>query len=132
MSNEFTKEFVIKNKENTNEIVENLKILLNKSKFSVLSEYNLSDVIKSNYSNFEEEIVVIEFCNSTLSKMIIEENVNNCYILPCKISIFKRNKDIILVLSKSSSIFDHDNHLIKVIEKVERQLFKLLETFSQK
>ncbi len=65
------------------------------SNFSVLSEFNLSNKLREHNISIDEEIVILEVCNPTYAYSAISTKDNTKYLLPCRITISKKQKTTI-------------------------------------
>lgn len=133
MENDYIRIYIINNEKDIYKVITKLKQKLINSKFVILSDYNIGEVIKKSYKSFDDIIYIIEFCNPTLSKMIINDDINNRHVIPCKITSYINNQDeVVLSFPNTLSHIEVESKIKNVLNKVDTTLNQLLKEFAAK
>jgi uncharacterized protein (DUF302 family) len=109
-------------------VLQEIYKMIEKISFIVLSNHNIGDIIKKKY-NYNKKLNIIEFCNPALSKQLLDINMTNSVLIPCKISIYNedQDKDTYVELFLSSSLINETEPMYKLVKKVEDMIILQLK-----
>lgn len=98
-----------------------LKSELAKVGFGVLWELNFKEKLSEKGLAFKENFLVMEVCNPSKAKEVLEIELDMGFMLPCKVGIYTKDEAIYVGMMKPSALVE--NELLKEVAlKVETDL----------
>ncbi|MDH8678241.1 DUF302 domain-containing protein [Fusibacter bizertensis] len=103
-----------------------LKSELSKVGFGVLWELNFKDKLSEKGLEFKEDFLVMEVCNPSKAKEVLEIDLQMGFMLPCKVGVYTKENEVFVGMMKPSALVDHVQ-LKEVAMKVEEDLKHAIE-----
>lgn len=109
--------------------IEDLKASLLNHHFGVLWELNFKDKLKEKGLDFDRNFKILEVCNPGQAKMVLEENIEVGYFLPCKMVVYEDGGATIIGMPKPTGLISliNDSKLINIALQVENELKSAME-----
>ena len=109
--------------------IEDLKESLSNHKFGVLWELNFKDKLKEKGLDFDKNFKILEVCNPTQAKQVLEKHIEVGYFLPCKMVVYEDNNSVFIGMLKPTELIGmmNNNELLSIAVKVERELTAVIE-----
>jgi len=104
--------------------IEDLKTSLSHYKFGVLWQLNFKDKLKEKGLDFDKNLEIIEVCNPSQAKKVLDQNIEVGYFLPCKIVVYEEDGSVFIGMPRPTELIGmiKDNKLISTALEVENQL----------
>lgn len=104
--------------------VEALKKSLSNHRFGVLWELNFKDKLKEKGLDFDRNFKILEVCNPSQAKQVLEKHIEVGYFLPCKIVVYEDNGSVYIGMLKPTALIGmiSDNELSNIAAEVEYEL----------
>lgn len=111
------------------ETVTSLKETLMAQQFGVLWELNFKDKLKEKGLEFDVNFKIMEACNPSKAKRVLEQNIEAGYFLPCKVVVYEADSKVYMGMLKPTTLIGmiDDARLISVAEEVEEALTAAIE-----
>lgn len=97
-------------KRKTNKTIEKLLIDLKKHLsdigFGVLWEMNFKDKFDEKGLEFDGDFKILEVCNPVKAHMILNDNIDMGFFLPCKIAVFEQEGEIFIGMPEPTKMMD--------------------------
>ncbi len=104
---------------------------IKKEGYVVVADINVRNILKNALNHDFKDYHILEVCKPTAAKEIIGKDDINGLFVPCKMIIYRdENVTKIKILKASEAAESLFPQATKVIEKYEKELFFLIETFS--
>ncbi len=120
--------YQIESKKNISEIENSLGAISSRHQFGLLTVHNLKAKMNEKGVPFEKDCLVFEVCNPHQAKKILEGNIDISNLLPCRISVYKKNGKTVLATIKPTALLAMfpNPELQKIAEEVEKTLFAIM------
>ena len=107
------------------DITENLKNI----GFGVLGTLDFKEIFEKKGIEFKKNYKLMEVCNPTAAKNILETNPELGLLLPCTIAIYQENNQNIISLAKPTSLLSivSNDNLHKLAKEIEENLIEAIE-----
>ena len=104
--------------------VDDLKKSLSNHNFGVLWELNFKDKLKEKGLDFNKNFKILEVCNPSQAKKVLDENIEVGYFLPCKMVVYEDNSSVFIGMPKPTELIGmiKNNKLADIALEVENQL----------
>lgn len=104
--------------------VEALKKSLNNHRFGVLWELNFKDKLQEKGLDFDRNFKILEVCNPSQAKQVLEKHIEVGYFLPCKMVVYEDNGSVYIGMLKPTVLIGmiNDNELSNIVAEVEYEL----------
>ena len=106
-----------------------LKESLVNNHFGVLWELDFKDKLKEKGLDFAKNFKILEVCNPSQAKKVLEENIEVGCFLPCKMVIYEDDGAVFIGMPKPTGLIGmiNDNKLIDIAREVEDALKSAIE-----
>jgi uncharacterized protein (DUF302 family) len=65
-------------------------------KFSVTASHDLQERIVSKGLHFERPLHVVELCNASAAKKVLDTNLHIATVLPCRVAVYREEHETVL------------------------------------
>lgn len=105
-------------------VKENLK----EHQFGVLFELNFKDKLGEKGLELADDYYILEVCNPSEAKKVLDMNIQAGYVLPCKMVVRKEGEDTYIGMTSASTLMSHyDNkEMLEFAEGIEDTLKKVI------
>lgn len=106
-------------------VIKDLKKNLKTFGFGVLWELNFKDKIEEKNLEFKEDFIILEVCNPTYAKIVLNKNIQIGYVLPCKMVVRTENDKTFVGLASPErllSLFASED-----LEQFVKEIYKSLK-----
>ncbi len=116
--------YTVKTQKTIDKAVEDLTTNLKEVGFGVLGILNFKEILQKKGLDYKEEYRLLEVCNPSAAKQVLESNPEIGLLLPCTIAVYQKNNENYISLAKPTSLLAniHDNLLDKFGEEMEQKL----------
>jgi len=104
--------------------IEDLKESLSNHNFGVLWELNFKDKLKEKGLDFNKNFKILEVCNPSQAKKVLEQNIEVGYFLPCKMVVYEDQGSVFIGMPKPTELIGiiNNNELSNIAVEVENEL----------
>ncbi|MEO6876246.1 MAG: DUF302 domain-containing protein [Opitutaceae bacterium] len=97
--------------------------------FGVMHVHNLQETMVKKGVEFTHECLIFEVCQPQQAKRVLEENMDVCTALPCRISIYEDGGKTMLATFKPTVMLEmfHTPQLNGVASEVEQTIVKIMK-----
>lgn len=116
--------FELKTTKSHQEAVEAVKASLLLYGFGVLFEMNFKDKLKEKGLEFDTDFTVLEVCNPSKAKKVLDHDIIAGYFLPCKLAVFNKDNATFIGMLKPTTLIELSGvvGLVDVADEVEADL----------
>ncbi|CCQ98241.1 conserved hypothetical protein [[Clostridium] ultunense Esp] len=116
--------YEVKTLKSFKQAIDSIKESLAENNFGVLWEMNIQDKLKEKGVDFKENFQILEICNPHKAKNVLEENMQVGYFLPCKVTVYERDGQVMIGMPKPTSLLGMmgETELGSIAEEVEEVL----------
>ena len=116
--------YMVQTNKSFEKAIEDLKESLSNHHFGVLWELNFKDKLKEKGLDFDKNFKILEVCNPSQAKKVLEENIEVGYFLPCKMVVYEDSGSVFIGMPKPTGLIGmiKDNKLISIAFEVENEL----------
>lgn len=110
--------------------VADLKKSLTENSFGVLWEMNFKDKLQEKGLDFNKNFKVFEVCSPPRAKVVLDQNLEAGYMLPCKMVVYEKEDGVRIGMMKPTSMaaLMDDEGLTEFTEEVETILRKAIDS----
>lgn len=121
--------YTVKTLKTINQAVEDVTGGLKEVGFGVLGTINFKEILQKKGLDFKDEYILLEVCNPTAAKQVLESNPEIGLLLPCTIAIYQKNNENWISLAKPTSLLANINdiQLGKFGEEIEQKLVQTIQ-----
>jgi uncharacterized protein (DUF302 family) len=121
--------FEVKTNKDFETAVIDLKKSLTENSFGVLWEMNFKDKLQEKGLDFDKNFKVFEVCSPPRAKVVLDQNLEAGYMLPCKMVVYEKEGEVRIGMMKPTSMAElmNDKGLTDVAEEVETILRKAID-----
>lgn len=121
--------FEVKTNKDFETAVIDLKKSLSENSFGVLWEMNFKDKLQEKGLDFDKNFKVFEVCSPPRAKVVLDQNLEAGYMLPCKMVVYEKEGEVRIGMMKPTSMAElmNDKGLTDVAEEVEIILRKAID-----
>ena len=122
--------FEVKTNKDFETAVIDLKKSLTENSFGVLWEMNFKDKLQEKGLDFDKNFKVFEVCSPPRAKVVLDQNLEAGYMLPCKMVVYEKEGEVRIGMMKPTSMAElmNDKGLTDVAEEVESILRKAIDS----
>jgi uncharacterized protein (DUF302 family) len=108
---------------------EELKKNLKEVGFGVLWEMNFKDKLNEKGLDFQKNFQVMEVCNPSKAKVVLDAHLEAGYLLPCKVVVFEKSDGVHVGMMRPTMLSNimEGVHLGNVALEVENSLKEAIE-----
>ena len=119
----------VKTNRNIDEIITNLSKNLKEIGFGILETLDFKKILSEKGLEFPKEYRLLEVCNPSLAKQVLDANPDLGLLLPCTIAVYQKNNEKYISLAKPTSLLSmaSENNLKFSGEEIEDNLIKIIE-----
>lgn len=101
-----------------------LKKQLSDIGFGVLWEFNFKDKFDEKGLEFEGDFKILEVCNPMKAHIVLEENRDMGFLLPCKVAVFQQNNEVFIGMPEPTKMmgFTDQPKVAEIASDVENLL----------
>lgn len=116
--------YKIKTDKSFEKAIEDLKQSLSNHKFGVLYELNFKDKLKEKGLDFDRNFKILEVCNPSQAKQVLEKHIEVGFFLPCKMVVYEDNNSVFVGMLNPTGLIEmmDNNELSDIAAEVEREL----------
>ncbi|MDH3192216.1 MAG: DUF302 domain-containing protein [Nitrosopumilus sp.] len=121
--------YSLKTSKDINQIVLDITENLNDIGFGVLETLDFKEIFEKKGIEFKKNYKLMEVCNPTAAKNVLETNPELGLLLPCTIAIYQENNQNIISLAKPTSLLSivSNDNLQKLAKEIEENLIEIIE-----
>ncbi|MDH3502537.1 MAG: DUF302 domain-containing protein [Nitrosopumilus sp.] len=121
--------YSLKTSKDINQIVLDITENLNDIGFGVLETLDFKEIFEKKGIEFKKNYKLMEVCNPTTAKNVLETNPELGLLLPCTIAIYQENNQNIISLAKPTSLLSivSNDNLQKLAKEIEENLIEIIE-----
>lgn len=121
--------FEVKTNKDFETAVIDLKKSLSENSFGVLWEMNFKDKLQEKGLDFDKNFKVFEVCSPPRAKVVLDQNLEAGYMLPCKMVVYEKEGEVRIGMMKPTSMAElmNDKGMTDVAEEVEIILRKAID-----
>ena len=114
----------------TQEVVERLEKASIDNQFGVLGVHNLKEKMAAKGVDFGPECEVVEVCNPTQAKRVLEANMEISTALPCRISVYQEESVVKVATLKPTELLKlfGNPELDSIACEVEDTMIRIIDT----
>ena len=122
--------FEVKTNKDFETAVTDLKKSLVENSFGVLWEMNFKDKLQEKGLDFDKNFKVFEVCSPPRAKVVLDQNLEAGYMLPCKMVVYEKEGEVRIGMMKPTSMAElmNDKGLTDVADEVETILRKAIDS----
>ena len=122
--------FEVKTNKDFETAVIDLKKSLTENSFGVLWEMNFKDKLQEKGLDFNKNFKVFEVCSPPRAKVVLDQNLEAGYMLPCKMVVYEKDGEVRIGMMKPTSMAElmNDKGLTDVADEVETILRKAIDS----
>ena len=122
--------FEVKTNKDFETAVTDLKKSLTENSFGVLWEMNFKDKLQEKGLDFNKNFKVFEVCSPPRAKVVLDQNLEAGYMLPCKMVVYEKEGEVRIGMMKPTSMAElmNDKGLTDVADEVETILRKAIDS----
>lgn len=122
--------FEVKTNKDFETAVTDLKKSLTENSFGVLWEMNFKDKLQEKGLDFNKNFKVFEVCSPPRAKVVLDQNLEAGYMLPCKMVVYEKEGEVKIGMMKPTSMAElmNDKGLTDVADEVETILRKAIDS----
>ncbi len=94
-------------------------------KFGVQGIHNVAATLQSKGLSFDRKLYVYEVCNPGAAKKVLDTNVRIATVLPCRVSLYKDGKDVVLETVRPTAMLQMFNE--PTLETTAREVETVIE-----
>jgi len=116
--------YKIKTSKSFDQAVEDLKESLSNHNFGVLWELNFKDKLKEKGLDFNKNFKILEVCNPSQAKQVLEKNIEVGFFLPCKMVVYEDQDSVYIGMPKPTALIGmiQNDELSNIAIEVENEL----------
>jgi len=116
--------YTVKTLKAINRAVEDITSSLKEEGFGVLGTLNFKEILQKKGLDFKDEYRLMEVCNPSAAKQVLESNPEIGLLLPCTIAAYQKNNENWISLARPTSLLANinDRQLDKFGEEIEQKL----------
>ena len=121
--------YTVKTQKTINQAVEDITASLKEVGFGVLGTLNFKEILQKKGLDFKDEYRLLEVCNPSAAKQVLESNPEIGLLLPCTIAVYQKNNENWISLAKPTSLLANinDRQLDKFGEEIEQKLIQVMQ-----
>ncbi len=121
--------YTVKTLKTINQAVEDITAGLKEIGFGVLGTLNFKEILQKKGLEFKDEYRLLEVCNPTAAKHVLESNPEIGLLLPCTIAVYQNKNENWISLAKPTSLLAniHDSKLEKFGKEIEENLVQVIK-----
>jgi len=94
----------VQSKKNLAEVARALEAAAQRHKFGILGVHDLKAKMQEKGVEFDRDCLIFEVCNPQQAKKILEGNMDISTALPCRISVFQQDDEVVLATIRPTAI----------------------------
>lgn len=116
--------YTVETNKNVDEAVQALEAELKNDKFGVLWDFDVKATLNNKGLDFEKPVRILEVCNPTEAKKVLEKNELVSYFLPCKIVVHESEGKTKIGMPKPTKLieFVEDEELNQIAQDIEERM----------
>ena len=121
--------YTVKTQKTINQAVEDITASLKEVGFGVLGTLNFKEILQKKGLDFKDEYRLLEVCNPSAAKQVLESNPEIGLLLPCTVAVYQKNNENWISLAKPTSLLANinDRQLDKFGEEIEQKLVQAIQ-----
>jgi len=121
--------YTVKTQRSIDDIIVNLTEDLKGIGFRVLEILDFKKILSEKGLEFSDNYRLMEVCNPSLAKQVLEASPDLGLLLPCTIAIYQKDNENFISLARPTSLFSmaSENNLKFSGEEIENNLVKIIE-----
>jgi uncharacterized protein (DUF302 family) len=125
--------YTIKTQKTINQAVGSITSSLKEVGFGVLGTLNFKEIFQKKGFDFEEEYQLLEVCNPSAAKQVLESNPEIGLLLPCTIAVYRKNNQNYISLAKPTALLANvdDKQFDKFGKEMEEKLVSAIQTANR-
>ena len=110
------------------EAIEAIKNNAKEYKFGILHIHDVNATLKEKGVSLSNECKILDICNPHKAKELLSTDMIMSMVLPCKVSVYKVNKQTQISLLKPTAMFKNFNSTLEETAKeIEENLIHIIE-----
>ncbi len=119
----------VQSKKSLSEVARDLEVASQKHKFGIMAVHDLKAKMQEKGVDFERDCLIFEVCNPQQAKKVLEKNAEISTALPCRISVFREGKGVVLATIRPTAMLELFGAagLEPVAKEVEEAMFAIMQ-----
>ncbi|WP_028783620.1 DUF302 domain-containing protein [Thalassobacillus devorans] len=120
--------YTVETNKGMDEAVQALEAELKNDKFGVLWDFDVKATLNNKGLDFEKPVRILEVCNPTEAKKVLEKNELVSYFLPCKIVVHESEGKTKIGMPKPTKLieFVEDEELNQIAQDIEERMISAI------
>ncbi len=121
--------YTVKTQKTINQAVEDITAALKEIGFGVIETLNFKEMLRKKGLDFSSEYRLMEVCNPSLAKQVLESNPEIGLLLPCPIAVYQKNNENLISLARPTSLLANvkDRQFDKFGKEIEQKLVQVID-----
>ncbi|HJT10238.1 MAG TPA: DUF302 domain-containing protein [Candidatus Nitrosotalea sp.] len=124
--NEFS--YSTKTSKSIDNVIEDLTVSLKDAGFGILGTLNFKEIFQKKNIDYPLEYRLLEVCNPTAAKHVLEINPEIGLLLPCTIAVYQKGDENWISLARPTSLLSiaNDKNLQPFGQEIEQKLIQAI------
>ncbi|MFG6119602.1 DUF302 domain-containing protein [Thalassobacillus sp. B23F22_16] len=120
--------YTVDTNKSLDEAVQALEAELKNDKFGVLWDFDVKATLNNKGLDFDKPVRILEVCNPSEAKKVLEKNELVSYFLPCKIVVHESDGMTKIGMPKPTKLieFVEDQELNQIAEHIEQRMINAI------
>lgn len=121
--------YSVKTSKSIEKIIEQLSINLKEFGFGILGTLNFKEILQKKGIDYPLEYRLLEVCNPSAAKHVLEMNPENGLLLPCTIAVYGKGSENTISLAKPTALLSmmHEKNIQDMGEEIEQKLVQAID-----
>lgn len=119
--------YIEESNKSVQEVVDAISKIVPDYKFGILHIHNPKETLQSKGLDFDTQCQILDVCNPSIAKQILDEDMSISSILPCKISVYdNKGQTTIAMNSLIQGVDDINPDLIDIVSPAQDMLLEII------
>lgn len=120
--------YIEKSEKSVQEVVDKIQEIVSDYKFGVLHIHNVKETLNSKGIDFKNECQILDICNPKIAEEFLSEDMSLSSIMPCKISVYKDDKETTIATNSLVQLVDDINpDMIDIAQGAQETILKIIK-----
>ncbi len=121
-------QYIEQSEKSVQEVVDCIQEVVSKYKFGVQHIHNVKEKLQSKGVNLPNECQIVDICNPNIALDFLSQDMSMSIIMPCKIAVYKDNKQTIIAMNSLTQLVDDINpDLIEIAQDTQKILHQIID-----
>lgn len=121
--------YSVKTSKGIEKIIEQLSINLKEIGFGILGTLNFKEILQKKGIDYPLKYILLEVCNPSAAKHVLEMNPENGLLLPCTIAVYGKGNENTISLAKPTALLSmmSEKNIQDMSKEIEQKLVQAIE-----